>query len=233
MMTRFRLVDDFISLFFPNLCLACGKNNPVKKELICISCQYRLPKTQYHLEKENPFTERFWGRLKLETGAALYHFFKGGRAQQLIHQLKYKEKPEVALKLGIYYGQILKEIPHFQEVDLIVPVPLHPRKEHQRGFNQSDQFARGLSESMEKPWLKKALKRISHSPSQTQKTRFERLKNVMSAFELDQSHKLQFKHILLVDDVLTTGATLESCGLKILEVPGTRLSMATIAMARY
>ncbi|HHH50101.1 MAG TPA: ComF family protein [Saprospiraceae bacterium] len=233
MTIRLRFVDDFISLFFPRLCLACGKNTPQKKELICISCQYHLPKTKFHLEKENKFTQRFLGRLELQSGAALYYFTKGGRTQHLIHQLKYKGKREVGVMLGQHYGELLKDSPHFKDIDLIVPVPMHPKKEHMRGYNQSTQFAKGLSETMEKPYYKKALKKITHTISQTKKTRFERLQNVINTFEVNQVNALKRKHVLLVDDVLTTGATLEACGLKILEVEDTKLSMLTIAIATH
>ena len=233
MTAKFRFIDDFISLFFPRLCFACGKNAPMRKEHVCISCQYFLPKTKYHLEKENKFTQRFLGRLDLQSGAALYLFTKGGRTQHLIHQLKYKDRKEVGVRLGEYYGEMLKDTPHFRDIDIIVPVPLHPKKEHKRGYNQSNQFAKGLSETMEKPYNKNVLKKVSHTESQTKKTRFERLQNVLNTFEINQAAAIKGKHILLVDDVLTTGATLEACGLKILEIEGTKLSMLTIAIALH
>ncbi len=227
----FRYFDDFLSLFYPRLCLACGKGLPAQEEIICVSCQYHLPKTQFHLEKENPFTDRFWGRVELESGSAMYRFVKGGRIQNLIHKLKYEGKREVGKRLGKMYGLQLKEVAHFQNVDFIVPVPLHPRKLHKRGFNQSDYFAMGLSESMGVPWLASGLKRVAFTGTQTKKSRLERLANVEDAFVVGQPKLLEGKHVLIVDDVLTTGATLEACAIKMLTLPNTKVSLATIAFA--
>lgn len=226
-----RWAYNFLGLFYPNLCLACGKGLPPRQEAICLSCQYKLPKTNHHLHLENAFTERFWGRVQLQAGAALFHFSKGGRTQRLIHNLKYEGKREIGVKLGHIYGYQLREAVVFREVNLIIPVPLHPRKEQLRGYNQSAAFAQGLAHAMAKPWLKDGLKRLEYTTTQTQKTRLERFDNVSEAFVVKHSRKLENKHVLLVDDVVTTGATLEACALKILELPGTKVSMATIAIA--
>lgn len=226
-----RWAYGLIGLFYPNLCLACGKNLPPREDAICLSCQYKLPKTGFHLLPENPFTERFWGRVNIQAGAALYHFSKGGRTQSLIHNLKYEGKREIGVKLGRIYGQQLREAPGFRDAALILPVPLHPRKERQRGYNQSAAFAQGLSASMGIPWLKDGLIRREHTTSQTRKSRLERFDNVSEVFLAPHPQKLEGRHVLLVDDVITTGATLEACAIKILELPGTKVSMATIAIA--
>jgi len=228
---QLRWLDNLFGLFYPNLCLACGRNLPPKQEGICVTCRYKLPKTNFQQEAENAFTERFWGRVALQAGAAFLHFTKGGRTQRLIHHLKYEGKKEIGIYLGKLYGQALREAPVFREATLIVPVPLHPRKERQRGYNQSDLFARGLSEAMGIPWLKNGLKRSEHTATQTKKSRLERFDNVEKAFAVPRPEKIEKQHVLLVDDVITTGATLEACALKILEVPGTKVSMATIAIA--
>lgn len=224
---------DFLGLLYPNLCLACEKNTPTKGNVICLSCQYYLPKTKFHLERENRFTERFWGRVPIDAGAALYFFTKGSRTQNLIHKLKYEGKTKVGIKLGNLYGKMLKDSPYFSNVDLIVPVPLHPKKEQQRGYNQSDLFAKGLSEEMEVPWSKKALIRTAMTETQTKKSRSARVKNVNDVFQVNQPKRLKGKHILLVDDVMTTGATLEACATKILTVGDVKISFATIAIASH
>jgi len=228
-----RPLEDLLHLFYPRLCLACGKNVPSYEEDICVSCKATLPETNFHLQKENPFTDRFWGRFEFETGAALYHFTKASRVQHLMHNLKYKEKKEVGITLGRRYGHSLNRSPHFMDVEVIVPVPLHPKKQYKRGYNQSEQFAIGLSEAMGIPYLKNGLVRLVDSESQTKKSRVERLANLEGVFALGKSKLLSGKHILLVDDVLTTGATLESCAQQLLKMPDTKISMATVAIAVF
>lgn len=224
-------LTDLFDLFFPHLCMTCEKNQLQGKEILCFSCKRKLPETGMHTMKENRFTDRFFGKIYVQAGAAMYHFKEGSQVQHLIHQLKYHGKSKVGLKLGADYGRLLKKSPIFAAIDLIIPVPLHPAKERKRGYNQSDHLAMGLAETMSKPWLKKGLKRIKYGESQTNKSRIERYENVMQSFVVGKASDLQGKHILLVDDVLTTGATLEACATKILEIPNTKVSMATIAIA--
>ncbi len=226
-----KYTNSFLQLFYPNLCLACGNELPHGKEIICISCQYYLPKTNFHKDKENPFTERFWGRVNIESAAALYFFSKGGRTQELIHNLKYLGKKEIGVKLGEVYGSILKESPHFKSVDCILPVPLHPKKERMRGFNQSTVFAQGLSKTMEIPFYNNVLVRTVHTKTQTKKSRLDRVANVGEKFQLKNSNKVIGKHVMIVDDVVTTGATLESCAVNLEGLEGTKVSLVTIAIA--
>ncbi len=231
-MTLFRtFFHDLTGLLYPHLCLACKDSLPSRRECICLSCQLKLPKTNFHLERDNPFTERFWGRLEIEHGAAMYHFVKGGSVQALIHQLKYLGKRQVGIRLGQWYGEQLRASAHFKNIDVIVPVPLHARKEQMRGYNQSAMFAAGLAQSMQIPMLPNVLVRRIFTDTQTNKSRLERLENVQDVFAVQALESLRNKHVLLVDDVMTTGATLEACGAKILEVEGSKLSLATIAIA--
>lgn len=226
-----RMIDDCISLVYPRLCLACGHHLPPRQTSVCVSCQYHLPKTNFHLEKENRFTERFWGRIDIHTATALYYFSKGGRTQQLIHQLKYNNKPEVGFRMGKLLGEIIAKADLYNDIDLIVPIPLHTQRKKFRGYNQSDVFAKGLSEAMHIPWAADAVIRKLNTATQTKRSRMDRFNNVADAFKVTKTNLLEQKHILLVDDVLTTGATLEACATKILAIPNTKISMATIAFA--
>lgn len=227
-----KYLKAFLSLIYPHLCAACGKETPPRDEdLFCINCAYHLPKTDFHNLKENAFTDRFWGRLPLEAASALFYFSKSGRVQYLIHELKYRGKRNVGVKCGEMLGQLLIESPNFKDIDMIIPVPLHPRRKQSRGYNQSDAFAEGLARKLKIPWSSEILIRVEMTETQTHKSRSQRFQNVSNAFVLTQAEKMKGKHVLLVDDVLTTGATLEACGLELLKSEGLKLSLASIAFA--
>ena len=218
-------------LFYPELCVACSQAIPALNSCFCMKCRVRLMRSDMHLVPENEFTRRFWGRIRLQTAAAMYYFAKKSPIQRALHRLKYKNQPDVGLKIGREFGRLLAASDLFRPVDAIVAVPLHPKKERLRGYNQSAMFARGLSEGMDRPFLTQALVRKAFTVSQTRKRRMERFENVETVFAVKDAHLLEGRHVLLVDDVLTTGATLEACGQVLLQVPGLRLSMATIAIA--
>lgn len=224
-------LDDFLSLLYPNLCLACEKNTPTESSQICLQCQADLPQTNFHLEKENALMELFWGRIELVHATALYYFRKGGRTQHLIHQLKYANQPQIGVQLGELLGIQLATSAFYQDIDYVIPVPLHPRKERIRGYNQSDAIAQGISSGMGKPWERGILRRVVFTETQTKKNRMERMKNVGGAFEVFTPHRIEGKHILLVDDVVTTGATLEVCALTLLKIKGVRVSLAVLGYA--
>ncbi|MCB9080979.1 MAG: ComF family protein [Lewinellaceae bacterium] len=225
--------DDLLALFFPELCLACGEITPPRGTLLCTTCLADLPFTHDHQQAENPFAERFWGRLPIQGGAAFLHFTKKGKVQGMLHQLKYHGRQDLGHYLGRWYGRELQKTPPFDTIDCIVPIPLHPRKLRQRGFNQSACFAQGLADSWNLPCALDAVIRTQHTASQTRKSRLARFENVAEAFAIADPDILRGKHVLLVDDVLTTGATLEACGARILALGAdTRLSLATIARAR-
>lgn len=225
------LLSDLANLVYPQVCAACGKRLHQQEDLLCLVCEYTLPKTNYHEEPDNPVARHFWGRVMLQNAAALYLFNKGERVQRLIHQLKYKGWKEIGIKIGQIYGRMLSDTPAFKNIELIVPVPLHPDKKKKRGYNQSDYFAIGLSEAMQIPWSDTALQRSAYTESQTKKARFARWENVESIFIVENPNAIQNKHILLVDDVITTGATIEACALVLLATEGVKVSVAGMAHA--
>ena len=171
------------------------------------------------------------GRSKLENAAALFTFNKDGNAQKLIHTLKYEEGKNVGIFLGQQLGFAIKESEFFNNIDIVIAVPLHPKKQKLRGYNQSAYLAKGIKEVLSIPINKKSLLRIENTDSQTRKKRFSRWENMMNSFDLKTTNKLIDKHILLVDDVVTTGATLEACAQKLLEIKGVKVSVVTIAVA--
>lgn len=225
------LIRDFISLLYPRLCFACGNSLFKHEQVICTHCLFELPKTNFHRFPDNPLDKVFWGRVPVERTAALYYFSKGGKVQHLVHQLKYKGQKEVGIYMGKLLGVELKSEPGFLTMDKIIPVPLHPRKLKKRGYNQSDQFAIGLAESTGIEMDIKSFVRTIATETQTKKSRFARYENVKEIFKVTAPAELENKHLLLVDDVITTGSTLESCANILLQVPGVRISVASIAYA--
>lgn len=228
-----QLWSGFVHLLYPELCVACGNELPGPSNCFCLRCRARLTPSDMYLAQENEFAHRLWGRVNMESGAAAYYFSKHSPIRMAIHHLKYKNKPEIGLMIGREFGKKLRGSENFRGVDGIVPVPLHPKKERLRGYNQSAMFAQGLSEAMDLPLFGKVLVRRHYTETQTRKKRMERFQNVGEVFSVIKPGTIEDKHLLLVDDVLTTGATLEVCGQAILNVPGTKLSCATIAIASW
>ena len=227
------LLDDFISLIFPNVCACCGNSLWTHERVICTYCDFHLPRTNFHFERDNPVTRTFWGRGRIESGAAFYYFNKGNRVQRLIHQLKYKNRRDIGVFLGEKYGTYLHHSPFFDTIDLILPVPLHKKKRMQRGYNQSEEFATGLGKAMKLPVDPYLLYRSKSTETQTRKSRFRRWQNVSEIFAVGNPVILKNKHVLLVDDVITTGATMEACILVLSAIPGIRISIAAIAFTNH
>ena len=226
--------SDFIALFFPRLCIACEQPLPKSEHCLCLNCQLTLPETHFHETTPNTFTARFDGRVRLEAAAALYFFTQKSRTQHLVHQIKYNDKREAAVELGRVLGKKLAHSAVFQGIDCIVPVPMHPTKQRWRGYNQAEMFADGLSDSMNVDVNTTALQKVKMTISQTKMNRLERLANAQEVFELTNPKALTGKNILIVDDVMTSGATLESCALAITKaLPDVKISFATIAYAQH
>lgn len=230
-MQMVRFIEDFINLFYPKLCAACGAHLLQQEKYVCTRCLYNLPRTNYHYNIENPVEQVFWGRVEITAATAYYFFEKESRFAKIIHQLKYRGVTEIGIEMGKIFGAELKESSRFNEVDLIIPVPLHWKKQKKRGYNQSEFIASGIAESMGKLLDTSILYRAVETETQTRKSRYERWENVENIFRLRSADKITGKHILLVDDVITTGATLESCASTLLKENNTKVSVATLAMA--
>jgi ComF family protein len=222
---------DFVSLLFPELCAACKESLVVNEHLICTDCRYNLPFTNFHLQADNIVARQFWGKIQLEGAYALYYFTKGGKIQNLMHQFKYKGVKQIGNLLGKIAGEQLIKNDVFKTIDVIIPVPLHKKRMQQRGYNQSACFAEGLSDKLKAPVEENNLARVIATETQTHRSRFARFENMQEVFIIKNPEKLVNKHVLLVDDIITTGSTLEACGTQLLKIEGLKLSIATIAYA--
>jgi ComF family protein len=226
------IIESFIHLWYPELCVSCKSQLNRSEEYICLDCIVNLPKTDFHSYKSNPAERVFWGRIPVESVACYLHFEKAAGVQQIMHHIKYKGAKELAKMIGNWYGADLMQSPRFKNIDYIIPVPLHDSKLKLRGYNQSEWFASGLSKSMNVPVMNNNLVRVKKSETQTKKTRYKRWENVSEIFDVKDEKALLNKHILIVDDVVTTGATLEACAQTILALNcGTKISIATLAFA--
>ena len=225
------LWDDFLSLLFPRICYGCGNHLVKNEHLICTECYVVIPRTNFHTVENNPVAQAFWGRCRIESAAAFSYFNKGSRIRKLVHSLKYNGIKEIGHELGKVYGLSLKSSGFLDGIDFIVPVPLHKSKERTRGFNQSEAISAGISEAAGLPLVTNAIKRQTATSTQTKRSRTERWDNVEGVFVLKNPKLLTGKHILLVDDVITTGATMESCVNEILKVEGVKVSIAALAYA--
>jgi ComF family protein len=227
---KMQLANDFLQFFFPDLCVACGQILNKTEKVLCTHCFLHLPRTGFHKDDENPVSELFWGRVKIEHTASFFYFNKGSAYQPLIHKLKYSGRSDIGIELGKAFGAELRKSV-FTQADIIIPVPLHPKKLKKRGYNQSEMIAKGLSLSLNIPVNTKSLFRGESTETQTRKSRFDRFRNVEGKFLTRDAEVLEGKHIILTDDVVTTGSTLEACAIAILEIKNTRVSIVTLAVA--
>jgi ComF family protein len=223
--------DDVISLLFPRLCYACGNHLLRNENLICTECYILIPRTNFHEDNNNPVSQLFWGRCLIEKAAAFSYYNKGSRIRNLIHNLKYKGIQEVGYEMGRIYGLSLKDSGFTGDIDVIIPVPLHPSKKRARGFNQSELISSGISDASMLPVDVSSLARISVSATQTKRSRYDRWTNVEGIFRVTDPGAIAGKHILLVDDVITTGSTVESCTNELRGIEGVRVSVVSLAYA--
>lgn len=222
--------ESILHFLFPHTCCGCGTDILPDESSLCLRCLHTLPETCFEWHPSNPVEKMFWGRLPLASASACYYFTKESLVQHLMHQLKYKGNRELGIQLGMIMGEALKKSGRFH-ADALIPLPLFPAKEKRRGYNQATVLCEGMSDVMQIPVLDQVVHRPEHTETQTQKGRVERWKNMEGKFIVNDPEPLQHKKLLLVDDVVTTGATLESCGAELLKIPGLELSIATLCVA--
>ena len=226
-------ISDILELVFPTLCVTCGERLITQEKFVCFNCWNDLPETHFHLEPDNKVAQLFWGRVTIENAAAYFSYKKGSKYQQLIHFTKYRGLKELGFEAGRKYGFVLRESLVFSGADYVVPVPLHPKKEKKRGYNQCKWIADGVADSLNKKVVSDNLFRKTYTSTQTRKNRYERWQNVDGIFGIHRPEEFENKHLLLIDDVVTTGSTLEACAFEILKIKNTKVSIATLAFADF
>jgi ComF family protein len=226
-----KIWDGLIGLVFPNFCEVCGTPLVQGERYICLSCLYKMPRTRFWEQEDNDIEKLFWGKVNVERACSLFYFRKGSDYRPMIHRLKYKGKYNIGLRLGEELGACLETSPFYSDISMLVPVPLHPAKERIRGYNQSEYIAYGISNIMNIPLEKRNLIRVKYTETQTRKSATERWENVQSVFDMKDTSRLNGEHILLIDDVITTGSTIESCASTILKNCNCKLSIASIGYA--
>jgi ComF family protein len=225
------ILADAIHLFYPHVCMGCGSDLLDEPQLLCLKCLHDLPHTHFESFTNNPVEKYFWGRLPLEAAHSEFYFSKGTLIQYLVHQLKYKNNKAIGVYLGEITGKSLLKSNRFNNIDALVPLPLNADKEHKRGYNQAAIICNGISAVMQIPVINGNVIRNRFTDTQTRKHRTERWENVEGSFIVSDPATLQGKHVLLVDDVVTTGATLEACGRVMQQQADIKLSIATLAHA--
>jgi len=225
-------LNDLVNLFYPNLCLLCGQPLVRNERFFCLFCHCTLPKTNYHFNKGNPAWDLFAGFTPVNEVTSYLFFERQGKTQQLIHALKYYGHKELAAYLGRMAAQELKKDGFYASVDVLLPIPLHPKKEKKRGYNQSAWIAQGFTDVYGCLPETQRIKRITDTQSQTQKSIFDRHVNVENIFTVTDPDYFVGKHILLIDDVLTTGATISSCIEALWTIPDVTISIFTLSIAR-
>lgn len=226
------IADDFLSLFLPRPCLACGAHLVRGEEVLCTACQVEMARTDFHIRRGNMLEQAFWGRCPVEKAAAFSVYNRGSRIRKLVHLLKYSGRKDVGIMLGTLYGSVLSGSGFTDGMDMIIPVPLDPARERSRGYNQSRCIADGLASRCNLPVRSDILFRTGRSGSQTRRGRYERWENVEGLFTVRKPGEITGRHLLLVDDVITTGSTVEACVTALMSAEGVKVSVAALAAAQ-
>ncbi len=223
------MLKILLNLLFPKLCSGCNSLLLKNETVICASCRHGLPQTQHHLLDINFTSKKFYGLIPIEFAASMLYFHKAGMVQHLIHNLKYKNRQEIGTFLGNWYAEDLKEVVKKHHFSEIIPVPLHPKKLQERGYNQVTAFCKSLAKNLNINYNEKLLYRNFYSKTQTKKNKEQRIENAKALFDATFTEADYGKHFLLVDDVITSGATLEACAKALLKIPDVKISIVTIA----
>ncbi|NNT71188.1 ComF family protein [Flavobacterium sp. IMCC34852] len=223
--------NHLVNLFFPKSCAGCHAILLSDEKVICTQCRHEIPLTNHHNIKENEIFQKLYGRIPLEFGAALFYFHKKGIVQEMMHQLKYKGNQEIGTIVGDWYASELKDLQPMKNIDYIIPVPLHKRRFRERGYNQVTTFGKSLAQNLNIPYEESVLQRKLYTKTQTKKSLLGRADINKTIFEVTFSENHHDKHFLLIDDVMTTGSTLEACSRELLKIPNAKISIVCMAMA--
>ena len=223
---------NLFNVVFPTFCNGCSKLLLKNENVICTKCIHNLPFTHHHTIKETEIDKAFYGLLPFEFGASILYFTKKGVSQNLIHNLKYRNRQEIGTYLGNLYSPELMKLEIFKDIDFIIPVPLHKKRFHERGYNQVTTFCKAIEKNLTIPMLDDVLVKTEHIKSQTDKSKEARVENNKNVFSIENQDIIAGKHILIVDDVFTTGATIEACAKEILKIKNTKISILTIAYSQ-
>ncbi|MDO5104398.1 ComF family protein [Capnocytophaga sp.] len=223
------IFSDLFSVIYPHYCLNCGCILGRNESFLCFACRGNLPETTLHLQKENRIIKRFYGQCDLTCATALFYFHKNSAVQHLIHELKYKGKEEIGQWLGKWLGEKIKTVNEFQKTDVVIPVPLHKEKLKKRGYNQVARFAQELARILQATYLDDVLIKIKTNSTQTKKDVWRRFNDSKNIFSIQNQKKIENKNILLVDDIITTGSTIESCYNQLTKAPNTKIGIASMA----
>nr|WP_294774541.1 ComF family protein [uncultured Flavobacterium sp.] len=225
------MLNHLLNLFFPKACAGCHAILLSDELVICTQCRHEIPLTNHHKIEENEIFQKFYGRIPLEFGAALFYFHKKGIVQEMMHQLKYKGHEEIGAMVGNWYASELKELQPMQNIDYIIPVPLHKRRFRERGYNQVTTFGKALAQNLAIPYETNLLHRKLYTKTQTKKSLLGRVEISKTIFDVTFSEEHHGKHFLLIDDVITTGSTLEACSRELLKIPNAKISIVCMAMS--
>jgi len=231
MVAMLKIINDFFNLIYPNICVICDEKLVTGEQMFCTNCLSDIPKTNFDDIRNNPVAELFWGRAKLEGAISLFYFNSGSKYRKLLHKLKYSGQKDIGIKLGRMLGDCISKTP-LSLVDVILPVPLHPKRLRTRGYNQSEYIADGIAQVIDKPVLNEIMERKIFNVSQTGKGRLDRWTNVEGIFNVKNPYVLIKKHVLLVDDIVTTGSTLEACAISLLNAADCTVSVSTLAVTK-